>query len=603
MGIPPEDQERFPPNTAAESTWHLHANPGRIRSAASAWRRFGTFATSLGDDLDASSKNLVSSQWAGPARDSFVQHRAKLLSSIDALPGNAGKLADHLEGIADLLQRYQGLLDAEYDKVRFRDVGGTFYPRSTEEQKLISGAIAEAVTLRKELEQALAQKLSGFDRSGWDAIAGDWGAVATGTTNPFTLPPEATDGVSVITVDGRVIVNTGTGDDDVKVRVDPKTGEVIVTVNGADYHYPPGTPITIRGGEGNDTIEVPKGSNIRVTLLGGEGDDTIRGGDGADKIFGGRGKDDLYGGRGNDYISGGSGIDYIDGQDGNDVLSGGSGQDTLYGLGGDDQLSGGEDDDYLEGAKGNDSLHGGAGRDVLSGGRGDDRLAGGTGDDVYYGGHGKDNITAGGGRDTAYRQDEDTVDGVASDVRVEISDKAQFIKIEGSDEFRERVLADLDMYRASPTGQQMLANLEDKRDPNFLFGENTLTIKELDEENGYASRGRKLVNSDSVIQYNPAFTFDSERGRPSVVLYHELGHVYDYWNGTFDGDKIVGGPDDGIKKAERQATGLPFDHDDDPSTPDRLDPDHPIQYTENGLRREMGMRERDTYATYPGDGW
>ncbi|MEV0457955.1 M91 family zinc metallopeptidase [Catellatospora methionotrophica] len=603
MGIPPEDQEHFPPITAAESTWQLHANPGRITSAASAWRRFGKSATSLGDDLDADAKKLVGSQWAGPARDSYVSHRTKLISSVDALQDNAGKLAAHLEGVADLLQRYQGLLDAAYAKVRFRDVGGTFHPRSADEQKLISDAIAEAATLRKELEQALAGSLSGFDRSGWNAVAAEWGAIATGSTDPFTLPAEATGGVSVIMVDGRAVVNTGTGDDDVKVRIDPKTGDVVVTVNGADYHYPPGTPVTIRGGEGNDTIEVPKGSDIRVTLLGGAGDDTIRGGDGAEQIFGGRGTDDLYGGRGDDYVSGGSGIDYIDGQDGNDVLSGGAGQDTVYGLGGDDQLSGGEDDDYLEGAKGNDTLYGGAGRDVLSGGHGDDRLAGGTGDDVYYGGHGRDQILAGGGRDTAYRQDEDTVDGVASDVKVEISDKAQFIRIEGSDEFRERVLADLDMYRASPTGQQMLDNLEAKRDPNFLFGENTLTIKELDDENGYASKGHKLANSDSVIQYNPAFTFDAERGRPSVVLYHELGHVYDYWNDTFQEEQITGGPDDGIKKGERQAAGLPFDHDGDSSTPDQLDPDHPIQYTENGLRREMGMRERDTYRTYSGDGW
>ncbi|MDI1463501.1 M91 family zinc metallopeptidase [Catellatospora sp. KI3] len=603
MGVPPEDQEYFPPITAAESTWQLHANPGRISSAASAWRRFGKSATTLGDDLETDAKNLVGSQWSGPARDSYVAHKTKLVSSVDALQANADKLAGHLDGVAGLLQRYQGALDAEYAKVRFRDVGGTFHPRSEQEQKLIIGAIAEAGTLRSELEQALAQQLSGFDHAGWNSIAVDWGTVVAGTTDPFTLPPEATDGVSVIMVDGRAVVNTGTGDNNVKVRIDPRTGDVIITVDGADHYYPPGTPVTIRGGEGNDTIEVPKGSNISVTLLGGAGNDTIRGGDGSEKIFGGHGTDDLYGGRGDDYVSGGSGIDYIDGQDGNDVLSGGSGQDTLYGLGGDDQMSGGEDDDYLEGAKGNDTVYGGAGKDVLSGGQGDDRLAGGTGDDVYYGGHGKDSIIAGGGADTAYRQDEDTVDGVTSDVKVEISDKAQFIKIEGSDEFKERVLADLDMYRASPTGQQMLENLEDKRDPNFWLGENTLTIKELTDENGYANKGHKLANSDSVIQYNPGFTFDSERGRPSVVLYHELGHVYDYWNDTFQDETITGGPDDGIRKGERQAAGLPFDHDGDPATPDQLDPDHPIQYTENGLRKEMGMQERDTYATYPGDGW
>jgi hypothetical protein len=54
-----------------------------------------------------------------------------------------------------------------------------------------------------------------------------------------------------------------------------------------------------------------------------------------------------------------------------------------------------------------------------------------------------------------------------------------------------------------------------------------------------------------------------------------------------------------VNTRERQAVGLPVDHDGDPSTPEQVDPDHPITYTENGLRREMGLPDRTTYGWPP----
>jgi hypothetical protein len=83
------------------------------------------------------------------------------------------------------------------------------------------------------------------------------------------------------------------------------------------------------------------------------------------------------------------------------------------------------------------------------------------------------------------------------------------------------------------------------------------------------------------------------------VLFHELAHVYDFDHRT---SNLVeynnqSGDDRGVRNFERQAVGLPIDHDYSRLTPNRIDPRHPLQYTENGLRAEMGLPARDTYSS------
>jgi hypothetical protein len=596
------------------SWWDLGADVGAIDKTAQAWRTLGDNAATRADNMVGGTRTLLSSEWAGDARDSFAEHLRKLVDDLDAVKTQADAVARHVDGIAGLVTTYQDSLDQARSTI-MRSVPSylgadevIFSPADEAQVAAVNAAVSEAGQIRAEFDNALAGYPDKFDTSEWTAMSSRWASIVTGSADPFELPPEA-DGTSVLWIDGEVVVNTGTGDDDVNVTVDPDTGEIIVDVNGVENRYPPGTPITIRSGEGEDVIEVGEGVDVDLVLLGGEGNDRLRGGGGGETMLGGRGRDDLFGRTGNDYLSGGSDIDYVEGQGGSDRISGGHGNDTLYGLGSDNYLAGGEGDDYVEGGKGNDTADGGAGNDVISGGRGDDTVRGGAGDDVVYAGHGRDTIDGGSGADDAYRQDEDEATNSGS-ITVEVTSDAGFINIDGSDEFVERVEADLDMYRASPTGQQMLAELEDMRDPSRWPGQHSLTIKELENdpnyrpndrmdpgENGKANRGGESVfgNRDSRIEYNPSFTFDSQQGRPSVVLYHEMAHVYSYWNGNVDDDLIVGGPDDGIKNAERQAVGLPYDHDGDSSTPDRIDPEQPLQYTENGLRDEMELPTRDSY--------
>lgn len=90
---------------------------------------------------------------------------------------------------------------------------------------------------------------------------------------------------------------------------------------------------------------------------------------------------DVLGGNGNDPLKGTPKADHMEGGAGNDQIYGGSGADLIYGE---------EDDDYLKGGKGNDTLFGGLGADEIHGSAGKDTLEGGAGDDHLGGGKGAD---------------------------------------------------------------------------------------------------------------------------------------------------------------------------------------------------------------------
>jgi len=164
--------------------------------------------------------------------------------------------------------------------------------------------------------------------------------------------------------------------------------------------------VTILGGDGNDTIRtLGGGGNARHLLKGGEGDDLIDAfGTDFGTLLGESGDDTLLGGVGPDILDGGDGNDVLIGEqfpsfNMNDTLIGGEGNDYLDGVDGHDLLSGGDGNDTLFGGEGNDHLDGGDGRDQLFGGPGDDTLLGGPGGDLLVGGPGNEVIDGGGGRD------------------------------------------------------------------------------------------------------------------------------------------------------------------------------------------------------------
>ncbi len=423
-----------------------------------------------------------------------------------------------------------------------------------------------------------------------------------GKLGPDTLASlrNATSEVTVTREGERTVVDTGNGNDDVRVS-QGRNGGVDVSVNGQTNHFSreQAENMTIRGGAGNDSITIDDNVTQSLTVEGGDGHDTIRGGGGNDTIRGGAGNDRLYGNGGNDRIEGGAGRDYMEGGAGNDQIQGGAGNDTAYGLDGNDQLQGGAGRDYLDGGRGNDRLQGGAGGDQLMGGRGDDQLQGGAGRDTLAGGHGTDEYRGGAGRDRIYHQSGEQVHGSAGDhtevVDMSGTDPGQRVTVRGDAAFRNRVESDLDALRSLPTGRGVLSDIDNN-------GRN-VTIEHRPtggNATGYTNGSDRFMThnnttngpgTDATVRYNPSLTHtggsDPWDERPPIVgLHHELVHGENAGRGAHPR-----GHTDGTRNRERIAVGLSIDHDGDPSTA-RIQPN---DHTENDLRRELGLRNRDRY--------
>lgn len=241
---------------------------------------------------------------------------------------------------------------------------------------------------------------------------------------------------SLVSSSGDILWNGSDGRDQVEfVQIDPTTVEVrTLRLGGHEVSFVEQLPVTglVRafGHHGHDRLDASQLTTTTVyfeggfgddTLIGGEADDTIKGeyddaaGDGAegnDWIEGRGGHDTLIGDGaegGADTILGGDGNDVIrgDGGDGaeglSDSLLGGNGNDIVSGNTGDDFLDGGAGHDLLmggrDGSEGNDTIISGSGNDILIGGKGNDRLVATSGRNILLGGRGADTLIAGGGGD------------------------------------------------------------------------------------------------------------------------------------------------------------------------------------------------------------
>ena len=161
---------------------------------------------------------------------------------------------------------------------------------------------------------------------------------------------------------------------------------------------------TIIGGPGNERL---RGTNVADTIDGNGGNDRIFGRGGDDRLIGGLGNDRVFGSRGNDTIRrpgqrlaqrrpgrrrdhrrrqrhrrphsfdrifGAAGNDTLRGGDSADRIYGGTGNDTSFGENGRDRMAGGTGDDTQDGGAGNDRDLRQPRRDTSSGGDGNDAL-------------------------------------------------------------------------------------------------------------------------------------------------------------------------------------------------------------------------------------
>ena len=396
-------------------------------------------------------------------------------------------------------------------------------------------------------------------------------------------------GDTVVVSKDRVVIETGNSADSVKVSLSA-SGGVDVNINGKIFQInnneqdPKVREILIKTHGGNDSIVIDPAVKERIRVEAGSGDDYVRAGSGETRVLGGSG---------NDCIWLGSGVGYAQGDDGDDTLISGAGPSALYGNDGNDKIYAGycvnSPRTYMDGGRGDDKLYSKTGKTVMHGGQGNDLMVS-AGHSHIYTGTGTDTVETA-GADTIFSQGKNNITPGTTSKVVEVAESSAGSKafvIKGSAEFKRRVQDDIDFLNASPTGQKMLAKMDATANPE-------IKISELDMDWGY------FEALDRSIGYNPSFNAQVIGAEPVVVLFHEMAHAYNVsTNSTLPGYTRVGNGEPGLEpNIERQAVGLwtnaePLDFDNDPSTPSTST--NPVEFSENGMRAEIGIPLRKAYS-------
>ena len=587
-----------------DDVWALDSDPDWLAAARG---RTHAMAAPLDSTWATQGRGISSLEeaWAGARADSYLGYAAGLRSALAGACGHATtisqavrELEDHLTEAQDRLARsYVRAIDGSTAATRRGGVATFTYPDDEpvppaigREHGVAEGIVSDA----RAAVQRCAEALSGAAQE-LTTLGSAWSGPAHGEPG-WDIPRGGVSGVTITQLGNRVVVNSGDSSDDVSISVDPDTGETLVNINGEVQRVPRGVAITSNTGGGNDRIVIDETVPNRIRIVAGDGDDSVVADESGNHldVFAGAGDDTVETGSGWDYVSGGTGHDYVDSGMGDDLIAGGAGNDVLYGMDGDDIIIGGTGQDYLEGARGDDIVLGMDGDDIVSGGRGDDILAGGAGDDVLYAGLGEDSLEGGTGSDSTFATAGDTVAGAETTKEVVIEDRPwdETFSINGDDAFTARVQADLDMLGSSPTSQALLAEIRAHVDDGG-------DLVDINATDGGNTGGTSVAynTSNLLVHGDDAWYKD---GRPPVIgFYHELGHI-NQWRQPggpgrwYDGNEPIRDAD-GQPLLERQNVGLSWDYDDDPNTPDGVDPDWDFRFTENGLREEFGLPRRDRY--------
>ena len=172
---------------------------------------------------------------------------------------------------------------------------------------------------------------------------------ALGGADTITVNDLSKTDVKQVAIDLAGMPGSGTGDGAADTVIVNGTGggdQVVVTGSGTKVSVTGlSAQVTIGGAEGaNDSLVINAlGGNdiinasglaadvIKLTIDGGDGNDTITGSAGADTVVGGAGNDVVTGGRGNDVALLGDGNDQF-------IWNPGDGSDTVEGQGGNDTL-------------------------------------------------------------------------------------------------------------------------------------------------------------------------------------------------------------------------------------------------------------------------
>jgi len=452
-----------------------------------------------------------------------------------------------------------------------------------------------------------------------------------------------------------VDVRGGVGDD--RMATTPaasapaRDGLVLDGGSGNDVLAVPSGGALLRGGSGDDTL---KGGDGADRMLGGAGDDDIAGRGGDDRIIGGDGADVIDGGAGEDWVSAGRGEDLVYGETGDDLLDGGADRDHVDGGTGADQVDGGLGADILSGGDGDDEVDGGAGADVAYAGLGVDLVRGGGGADALHAEPGDvvDSTT----RDTVRRHAVDPslldaitvtvdpdldpdgflADRIRSDLATLASTEAGALLLEGL-EGQEVTVVAYDRGDSQVNGQVRYDPADDEAGfgparadrPAFSLSVSPLVTLHHELVHAYdavvggraqgvylgpdadqAGRVRVDQDGDGVVEATGGADHDDrwevvDEDGDGVITSKEIEGAGDDGarrlpevDGDLDGDGQLTRADGWAPNAERDAVGLPVDHDQDASTPAVPGSEaggHPDGLSENALRDELGVEIRGRY--------
>ncbi|KQO86660.1 hypothetical protein ASF36_24695 [Methylobacterium sp. Leaf90] len=319
-----------------------------------------------------------------------------------------------------------------------------------------------------------------------------------------------------VDVQGEVIEAAGEGVDTIRTTLASYTLEA--NVEDLLFSAPPTSPTTAFTGTGNEL------SNI---IIGGAGNDELRGLGGIDVLVGLTGNDTLVGDEGNDVLDGGIGDDVMRGGLGNDFYFVGSpgdvvqedadaGFDTIATTLASDSLGARPDVEALVGyASTGQSLTANAGDNYLRGFTGNDTLIGGRGSDTLIGREGNDTLNGEEGIDIAL------FSGAVSDYRVTFTNGAysiQDVRSGGAPAGAEQ-----EFVVGSRDGTDLLQGVEfvqfSNGTPNDLSDDRVIGVDFLGSVTALGGSGT-LFNPTFYLSQNPDV---AAAGRDPLVHYNEDG--------------------------------------------------------------------------------
>ncbi len=167
------------------------------------------------------------------------------------------------------------------------------------------------------------------DSSGHIQVIDDYPITAGAGCHPASIPTAA------FCLANRIDISTGDGNDFVDLG----------------RQRTPGTaaPAAVDLGPGDDTFDANSNEAVTAPV-------SVQGGDGNDTIFGGYGDDDIDGGPGNDFTLSGDYSNNNGAGQSRDTISGGPGDDRIFGAGGNDVLTGDAGSDRIFAGTGNDDI-------------------------------------------------------------------------------------------------------------------------------------------------------------------------------------------------------------------------------------------------------